>query len=80
MGDAANRPGCQRRKRDGVNAMKVAELDTIKAAISEDRLLQRALSDYVEVLLRRTIIGLSIPDATVALDRLRRQLEEANRP
>jgi hypothetical protein len=56
------------------------QLDTLKAVLSEDKLFQRALGDCVELLLRRTIIGLSIPDATVALDLLRQQLEKANRP
>ena len=51
------------------------ELDTIKAALTEDRLFERALSDCIAVLLRRTIIGLSVSDATNALDLLRQHLE-----
>jgi hypothetical protein len=62
-----------------VNAM-ITELEDLKAAVSEDKLFQRATLDCIEAMIRFAVVGRSIPNAIVALDLLRQQLERADRP
>jgi hypothetical protein len=39
----------------------LTELDSIKAAISDDALFQRALTDFIETAVRITVVGHSLP-------------------
>ena len=52
------------------------KLDSIHDAISDDALLERAINDYVAALLRRSIVGLTVSESVVTIDRLRQQLDE----
>ena len=58
----------------------ITEIDSIKTAITEDKLFQRAVSDCVLALMRRATVGRSIADATTQLDRLREQFEKVKQP
>lgn len=57
----------------------ITEIDDIKAECTEDKLFRRAVNDAIEAMMRRTVVGLSISEATVALELLRQHLEKANR-
>jgi hypothetical protein len=50
------------------------DLAAIRAAVTEDKLFQRAVDDVILAVMRHTV-GLSIRDATVALEQLRAVLE-----
>jgi hypothetical protein len=56
--------------------MVTTELDAIRAAITEDKLFRRAVDDAMLALLQ-PLVGLTIPAAITALDRLREDLERA---
>jgi hypothetical protein len=57
--------------------MITTELDDIRNAVTDDKLLMLAISDAIESMMQRAVVGRSIPNAIVALDQLRQQLERA---
>jgi hypothetical protein len=52
----------------------ITELGDIKAAITEDKLFRRAVDDAIMAIMR-PLIGLTLAQAIVELDRLRERLE-----
>ena len=54
----------------------VTELDVIRAATSEDKLLERATMDAIAAMMQHTI-GLTVPAAIIRLDQLREEFEKA---
>ena len=53
----------------------ITELDDIRAAISDDKLLERATMDTIAAMLRHVTVGRSIPDAITRLARLQQTFE-----
>lgn len=59
-----------------MTAMTTTEIDGIRAVITDERLLERAMLDCVAAMMRVAVLGRSVHDATIALDYWRAQFEE----